>query len=470
MLFTRSLPFISEFVEELNRGIRECAPHRTLSTVQRYWLRFCLMGILLSNQVCWAAFARVGLGGYSQAALSWMFRHSKLLWPVLLQVSIRLILRKYNITEGELVGDDSDHRRAKVTKRIFAAHKIFDKKTGGWFNGQTVVLLFLVTAKVSLPVGFRFYQPDPAIATWKKTDDALKQQGVKKSERPPRPKPQAAYPSKLDCFVALLREFQFYHPGLRVKAILADALYGSAAFLNRAAALFPQTQVISQLQKTQNVRFRQREMTVAQYFATYPGVAMTLHIRGGQAVTVILGSARLYVCAHQQKRFVVALKYPGEEEYRYLVASDLSWRAVDIASAYTLRWLIEVFFEDWKLHEGWGQLAPQWDEEGSSRGLTLSLLLDHALLLHPQQQARMENNLPACTVGSLQQHSRMEALIDVIRGMVDAEDPHQQLDEILAVAKRLFPLRDSAKHLNGRDLGRLEPTPSLKYRAAACMA
>jgi hypothetical protein len=87
-----------------------------------------------------------------------------------------------------------------------------------------VVLLFLVTAKVSLPVGFRFYPPDPAIATWKKTDDALKQPGVKKSERPPRPKLQATHPSKRDGFVALLREFQFYHPDLRVKAILADAL------------------------------------------------------------------------------------------------------------------------------------------------------------------------------------------------------------------------------------------------------
>jgi hypothetical protein len=148
----------------------------------------------------------------------------------------------------------------------------------------------------------------------------------------------------------------------------------------------------------------------------------------------------------------------------------LSWRAIDIASAYTLRWLVEVFFEDWKLHEGWGQLAPQWDEEGSSRGLTLSLLLDHALLLHPQQQARLENRRPACTVGSLQQHARMEALIAVMRGVVDAENPHQRLEEILAAAKRLFPLRDSAKHMNGRDLGRLEPTPSLKYRAAACMA
>ena len=64
----------------------------------------------------------------------------------------------------------------------------------------------------------------------------------------------------------------------------------------------------------------------------------------------------------------------------------------------------------------------------------------------------------------------MDALLDVIRGIVDADDPHKKLDEIVAVAKRIFPLQDSAKHMNGKELGRLEPTPSLKYRAEACMA
>jgi hypothetical protein len=293
MIFTQPLSFIREFVEELDRGIRQCAPNRKLSTVQRYGLSFCLMGILLANQVCWAAFARVGLGGYSPAALSWRFRHSKLLWPLLLHVSILLILNKYNITEGELVGDDSDRQRAKVTQRIFATSKIFDKQTGGWFHGQTVVLLFLVTAKVSLPVGFRFDQPDPAVTAWKKTDAALQKQGVKKSERPPKPEPKAAYPSKLDLLLALLSEFRAYHPDFSVKAILADALYGSAAWMNPAVALFPQTQGISQLKKTQNGRFRQRERTVAPYFATHPGGAMTLRIRGGQTVPILLGSARL---------------------------------------------------------------------------------------------------------------------------------------------------------------------------------
>jgi len=50
MIFTQPLSFITEFVEELDRGIRQCAPNRKLSTVQRYWLSFCLMGILLATQ------------------------------------------------------------------------------------------------------------------------------------------------------------------------------------------------------------------------------------------------------------------------------------------------------------------------------------------------------------------------------------------------------------------------------------
>jgi hypothetical protein len=191
-----------------------------------------------------------------------MFRHSKLPWSLLLQVGIKLVLWRYGITEGVLAGDDSDRQRAKVTKRIFAAHKVFDKKTGGYFNGQTVVLLLLVTSKVSLPVGFRFYQPDPAVVQWKKTDDALKQQGVRKSERPPKPARNPAYPSKPDLLLDLLREFRFHHPQIQIKAILADALYGSARFMNQVAEIFADVQTVSQLQKTQIVRFRNRDLSV----------------------------------------------------------------------------------------------------------------------------------------------------------------------------------------------------------------
>lgn len=470
MLFNSILPFISDFVVELNQSMKEINSEYKLSKAQQLWLKFCLMGILLSNQICWTKFEQIGLGGYKLAALSWMFRHSKILWPVLLHVGIMLVLRKYGINEGELVGDDSDRQRAKITKRIFATYKIFDKKTGGYFNGQTVVLLYLVTPKVSLPVGFRFYQPAPVMKEWKKNDEKLKKQGVKKYKRPAKPEPNPTYPSKQELMLALLKEFKLYHSEIKVKAILADALYGNGIFMNQATAIFTNVQVISQLQKSQKILFRNREISLADYFTRYPGIEMTLKIRGGKKVQATLGSARLLIKSHGQKRFVIALKYEGEEDYRYLVASDMSWRAVDIATAYTLRWLVEVFFEDWKLNEGWGQFAPQFDEEGSSYGLILSLLLDYALLLHPEQTARIENKLPACTVGSLQQKSRMDALVDAIYSVVDADDPHKKLDEIIQVAKKLFPLRDSTKHMNARNLGRLEPTPSLKYRAENCIA
>jgi len=470
MLFSKPLPFIAEFIEQLDQGIFELAPGRKLSKLQKFWLSFCLTGILLSSKICWAEFHRLGLAGYKLSALSWMFRHSKIAWSLLLHASIKLILKRYGITQGVLVGDDSDKQRTKITQHIFAAYKVFDQKTGGYFNGQTIVLLLLVTSKVSIPVGFCFYQPDPAVKEFRQNDEKLKKQGVKKSERPAKPEPNPAYPTKLELLLALLKEFKQHHKTIKIKAILVDAFYGSAWFMDQVAATLGGTQTISQLEKNQKIIFRNKEISITQYFTSYPGIEITLKIRGIVQVKVTLGSARLYVKAHEKKRFVVALKYEGEEDYRYLVASEMSWRAIDIAAAYTYRWLIEVFFEDWKLHEGWGNFAPQFDQEGSSRGLILSLLLDYALLLHPEQTARVENNLPACTVGSLQQKSQMDAFVDVVRGIVDAPNPHEKLDEIVQVIKRVFPLRDSTKHMSGRNLGRLEPSPALKYRAKECAA
>ena len=115
----------------------------------------------------------------------------------------------------------------------------------------------------------------------------------------------------------------------------------------------------------------------------------------------MVGSARLYVCAHKTKRFIVAIKYAEEETYRYLIASDLSWRTLDIVQGHTLRWLVEVFIQDWKSYEGWSQLTKQPGDEGARHSVILSLLVDHSLFLHPDQQRQLKNNLPAYTVGSL---------------------------------------------------------------------
>ena len=112
-----------------------------------------------------------------------------------------------------------------------------------------------------------------------------------------------------------------------------------------------------------------------------------------------------------------------------------------------------------------GRETKQYDEDGSSRGLILSLLLDHCLLLHPEQTTRIENKLPPCTVGSLQRHAQMDALLEFIRSLLKENNPSQKLEELNQKIKEVFQLIPSEKHMNGRDLGRLEPSALLKYKA-----
>jgi hypothetical protein len=133
----------------------------------------------------------------------------------------------------------------------------------------------------------------------------------------------------------------------------------SASKLTKNAFVLSQLRC-DQLLKTQKGNF----VSVQEYFERHSGVKSQLMIRGGKNVNVIMLGARLTVKAHGKRRFVVALKYDGETEYRFLVASDLSWRYIDIAKHYTLRWLVEVEMRDWKSYEGWNQLAKQQGEEG----------------------------------------------------------------------------------------------------------
>ena len=66
MLLNAPLPFIDTFVDELDNGLRAHEPEKGWSSTQRKWLGFCLMGILLTNSVCWAKFERASLGKYKQ--------------------------------------------------------------------------------------------------------------------------------------------------------------------------------------------------------------------------------------------------------------------------------------------------------------------------------------------------------------------------------------------------------------------
>ena len=56
------VPFITDFVDALDKIISQQRSQKRLSKRQKYWIAFCLMAILATKSVCWAKFERVSLG------------------------------------------------------------------------------------------------------------------------------------------------------------------------------------------------------------------------------------------------------------------------------------------------------------------------------------------------------------------------------------------------------------------------
>ncbi len=268
----------------------------------------------------------------------------------------------------------------------------------------------------------------------------------------------------------MLRDFVSTFDGFKVQGVLADALYGEGRFMDEASAITGQAQVLSQLRHNQRCSSRNSQTSLKDYFSRQSGVETELILRGGEKKPIVMLAARLKIKSHGKRRYVIALKYSHEKQYRYLVATDLSWRHQDIARLYSLRWLVEVFIQDWKCHGGWNRLTKQQGEEGSTRGVILSLLCDHLLLLHPEQSVRLKNKQPGLPVGCLTEHLKSQALIETVTDIVNDEQPQTALEAFHTALKSVLPQRESAKHMVGRDLGRMEPTPSLRYRAKVLLS
>jgi hypothetical protein len=168
-------------------------------------------------------------------------------------------------------------------------------------------------------------------------------------------------------------------------------------------------------------------------------------------------SAKFKVKAHDKKLYVIALKYGDESEYRYLIANDTTWRNIDVIKTYALRWLVEVFIQDWKSYEGWSKLAMQRGLQGSEQGLIISLLSDHALHFHKDQLTLYKNKEPAATVGSLREKVMMESLTAFIETIVTSPDPKALFEEFSTKIAEVFDLRGSIKHMRGMSFDQMRP-------------
>jgi hypothetical protein len=114
-------------------------------------------------------------------------------------------------------------------------------------------------------------------------------------------------------------------------------------------------------------------------------------------------------------------------------------------------------------------LTKQPGDEGARHSVILSLLVDHSLFMHPDQQRQLKNNLPAYTVGSLRANVQVECLVEVIDDLVSSNNPQEKLKRFTQALHEVFVFGRSKKHMIQRQLGRLEPTPALKYRAHEVM-
>jgi hypothetical protein len=159
-------PFVRAFVDAVDAAIRTHQPPHALSGPQRTWLAFCITAVLVTHSMCWARCERASLGAYAMAALSWMFRHSKLPWDPLLVASGRVILRHQGLTSGSLVIDATDNPRSQSAPALAYLYKLRDQASGGYLWGQSLVLLVLVPPQLSIPVGVVVSQPAPERSAW----------------------------------------------------------------------------------------------------------------------------------------------------------------------------------------------------------------------------------------------------------------------------------------------------------------
>ena len=86
-------------------------------------------------------------------------------------------------------------------------------------------------------------------------------------------------------------------------------------------------------------------------------------------------------------------------------------------------------------------------------------------LLHPEFTARIESKLPALTVGSIIEKVKAESLLSVIQDILVSDNPQSDFELFRDTLFKTLNTLTSKKHMITKYLGRMEPTPALKYKA-----
>jgi hypothetical protein len=314
-----------------------------------------------------------------------------------------------------------------------------------------------VTPQSSLPVGVVFYEPAPERRAGERTDHALTQQGVPTNPRPRTPAPNPPSPTTEPRARRVLEPCKAHQPDVRMHAVRAQALDGTATVGEGASALLRGVPGIAPIRRPQNLRVGTRDQHVAASCATPPATPSSIRLRGGEAVGARGGRARWSVGAHPPNRVIVASTDAAEATSRARLASDLSGRTRARVQGHTRRGLVAVFMQDGTASEGWRPLPQPPGDEGARHRVILRLRVDPRLCRPPDPQRPLHNHLPAYTGGSRRAHVHVACLVDGIGDLGSSAHPQAQLKRCPHAWPEVVALGHSTQHLIQRPWGRLDP-------------
>jgi hypothetical protein len=205
---------------------------------------------------------------------------------------------------------------------------------------------------------------------------------------------------------------------------------------------------------------------IKEYFQKQALTSEEIDIRGKKKEVEYV-SARLTIKSHGERMHVVAMRYRGEKDLRYIVCTDLTFRAIDIIRHYGLRWLVEVVNKEWKQYSGFGKRACQYGVEGARCGALLSLLGVCLFLLHPKQLLLARKGQPLCTAGSLSRRMMIDYFFQAFERMLEQDDPHQAIECFKTGLDEAFVLKPSKQHPSGSWYPETTAPDSLKSKFGA---
>ena len=125
------------------------------------------------------------------------------------------------------------------------------------------MFLVLVTNKVTIPLGFAFYEPDPKWIEWSAKYKKLKKQKTPKADRPAEP--EKTHKSKREIAVNLVEEFVSNFPKFKIRAVYADCFFGNKQFADGIKAVC-NTPIISQIRSNQILYMKAIHSMLTLYF------------------------------------------------------------------------------------------------------------------------------------------------------------------------------------------------------------